>query len=213
MFIVRDKTTHAVAAIHQYPPVFDAGGCLLGGVQMLGIVAELYESVEGDGPEITFVPGLLTYDGEWDVADGDAYAAAVEVMRPYAGQQAGKRSAVTALLDTKLAAGYPHDFGGEIGVKVLQTRDIHDRTNWLVSQASYGAAVAGGAGAVMGAAFRTEDNVNITLSYADGLNVLLAMAAWAAAHYARSWELKDAIADAADEAALDAIDITSGWPS
>jgi hypothetical protein len=37
------------------------------------------------------------------------------------------------------------------------------------------------------------------------------MAQWGAAKYAKSWALKDAIAEAADEAALDAIDIESGW--
>jgi len=127
-------------------------------------------------------------------------------------KKAAKRDAVSALLDAKLTAGYPYDFGAPHGVKALQTRDIHDRTNWLVSQASYAAAVAGEAGAVMGANFRTEDNFNIVLSYADGLNVLLNMAAWGALHYARSWELKDAIAAAADDAALEAIDIESEWP-
>jgi hypothetical protein len=95
----------------------------------------------------------------------------------------------------------------------LQTRNVDDRTNWLVSQASYSAAVAGGFGAVMGANFRTEDNVNITLSYAAGLNVLLAMAAWGVAHYARSWELKDVMTAASDDAAISAIDIDGGWPS
>lgn len=123
------------------------------------------------------------------------------------------RRAVAAELDKRLTAGYSHNFGGEIGVKILQTRNIDDRTNWMTSQASYSAAVAAGpeVAAVMGANFRTEDNVNIVLSYADGLNVLLAMAAWGAALYARSWELKDTITAAADDAALDAIDITSGW--
>ena len=125
--------------------------------------------------------------------------------------KAAKRAAVSALLDAKLSGGYEHDFGEPYGVKKLQTRNIEDRTNWLTSQASYGAAIAAGAGAVMGANFRTEDNININLSYSDGHAVLLAMAQWGAAKYAKSWALKDAIAEAADEAALDAIDIESGW--
>ena len=124
-----------------------------------------------------------------------------------------KRDAVSALIDAKLSGGYVHNFGEPFGEKRLQTRNIEDRTNWLTSQASYSAAVAGGAGAIMGAAFRSEDNVNITLSYADGLDVLLAMAGWGAAHYARSWALKDLITAAEDEAALEAIDIESGWPA
>ena len=125
--------------------------------------------------------------------------------------KAAKRAAVSTLLDAKLSAGYEHDFGDPYGVKKLQTRNIEDRTNWLTSQAAYGAAIAGGAGAIMGANFRTEDNININLSYSDGHAVLLAMASWGAAHYARSWTLKDEIEAAADEATLDAIDIESGW--
>lgn len=122
------------------------------------------------------------------------------------------RIAVGAQLETLLAAGYPHDFGGEFGIKVLQTRDIRDQTNWLISQASYSSMVALGNGAVVGANFRTADNVNIEMSFQAGLVVLLSMAAWGAARYQRSWSLKDAIAAAEDEAALDAVDIESGCP-
>lgn len=122
------------------------------------------------------------------------------------------RAAVNAKLDTVLTSGYSYDFGAPYGVKVLQTRNVEDRTNWLTSQAAYSAAVASGAGSVEGATFRTEDNSTITLSYADGLNVLLSMAAWGAANYAASWSLKDAIAAAEDDTELDAIDIEQGWP-
>lgn len=75
-----------------------------------------------------------------------------------------------------------------------------------------GAAVAMGAGAVEDASFRTADNSTITLSYADGLAALLAMAAWGKAVMGRSWALKDAVAVAEDMAALAAIDIGAGWP-
>jgi hypothetical protein len=51
------------------------------------------------------------------------------------------------------------------------------------------------------------------LSYADGLNVLLGMAAWGAACMSNSWALKDAANAAEDETALDAVDVESGWPT
>lgn len=131
-----------------------------------------------------------------------------------AARLAASRVAASAQVDTKrdakLTGGYTHDFGGTIGVKVLQTRDADDKLNWLTSQAAYSAAVAGGQGATMGANFRAADNTTFTLSYADGLNVLLAMAAWGASVYGRSWALKDAIAAAADPAS---VDITTGWPA
>lgn len=129
-----------------------------------------------------------------------------------AAQRFAKNEAVAARRDALLASGYTHDFGAA-GVHVLQTRGADDKINWLTSQAAYGAAVASGAGAVMGATFRSADNATFTVSYAAGLGALLGMAAWGAAIFNRSWNLKDAVAEAVDEAALEAIDIADGWPS
>lgn len=123
-----------------------------------------------------------------------------------------KRLAVDSRRDAILTGGFAHDFGGSTGVKVLQTRES-DETNWLTLQNSCIAAVMAGQGATVGAVIRTADNVNVALSYADGLQVMLAMAAWGAAVYAASWKLKDAITAALDQASLDAIDITAGWPA
>ena len=125
-------------------------------------------------------------------------------------RKAALRDAVNDKLDALLTGGYTVQSGAMAG-KVLQTR-LEDRTNWLVSQASYSAAVAAGQGAVEGARFRTADNATYTLTFADGLAVLLAMAAWGAACMDRSWALKDAIVAAEDQAALDLIDIEAGWP-
>lgn len=127
-------------------------------------------------------------------------------------RKADKRAAVYAKLDSLLTGGYTVESGTMTG-KVLQTRDLEDRTNWLISQASYSAAIAGGMGAVEGAEFRTSDNANFVVTFSEGHSVLLAMAAWGAACMRRSWALKDAIAAAEDDEALDAIDIESGWPA
>lgn len=127
-------------------------------------------------------------------------------------RKAALHAAVHAKRDTILAGGFTHDFGAH-GVRVLQTRNVDDKIAWLTSQASYSTAVAAGAGAVMGASFRPEDDETFTVSFQDGRDALLAMAAWGAAVYANSWSLKDAIAAASDEAALDAIDIEAGWPA
>ncbi|TPJ95599.1 DUF4376 domain-containing protein [Mesorhizobium sp. B2-5-9] len=125
--------------------------------------------------------------------------------------KAALHEAVNAKLDAALSGGFTVQSGAMAG-KVLQTRDLTDRTNWLVSQASYSAAVASGAGAVENAKFRTADNATFTMSYAEGLNVLLAMAGWGAACLDNSWALKDAIVAAGDKTALDAIDVNAGWP-
>lgn len=127
-------------------------------------------------------------------------------------ERSTKRDAINLKLETVLTGGYIVEAGTMAG-KVLQTRNLEDRTNWLVSQASYSVAVAAGQGATMGAQFRTADNSTYTVSFADGLNVLLAMAAWGASCMNHSWGLKDAVAAAQDLVALDAIDIEAGWPA
>jgi hypothetical protein len=139
--------------------------------------------------------------------------------------KAGKRAQVGALLESKFQAGFT-PASGPVAGKTMQCRDLEDRTNWLTSQAAYLAAVSGGQGAAMGAAFRTADNSTITCSFSDGLNTLLAMAQWGKELFQKSWSLKDAItaiavvdtgnpkADLqAAVDALNAIDITSGWPA
>ena len=135
-----------------------------------------------------------------------------EVTAALGAARDARRLAVDARRDTILVSGFSHDFGAPNGVKVLQTRE-GDETNWLTLQNSCIAAVMAGQGATVGAVIRTADNVNIPLSYADGLQVMLAMAAWGAAVYAASWKLKDAIAAVADQIGLNAIDITAGWPA
>jgi hypothetical protein len=129
--------------------------------------------------------------------------------------KARKREAIEAHRDALLAGGFtvPQSASAALAGKVLQTRDSDDRTNWLVSQASYSAAVAAGSGATVAAKFRSADNVTVTISYAEGLDVLLAMAAWGAAVMDHSWALKDALAAAADAAAVDAIGIEADWPA
>lgn len=126
-----------------------------------------------------------------------------------------QQAALSALVDQKREATFAAGFmpaSGPLAGKTLQVRDIVDRTNWLTSQAAYAAAIAAGGGAIIGADFRTADNETISMSYSAGHGVLLAMAEWGQSIMARSWTLKDTIAAAADEAALDAIDIDAGWP-
>lgn len=128
-------------------------------------------------------------------------------------RKAAMKQAIDATRDALFSAGFTvAGTGTSLDGKVLQTRDVVDRTNWLTSQASYSTAVAGGFGDVVGATFRTADNVTVILTYAQGLNVLLAMAGWGAAVMGNSWALKDAVDAAEDEEALDAIDIGAGWP-
>lgn len=125
--------------------------------------------------------------------------------------KAAKRAAVGQRVDDAFAAGFTVPSGPMQGA-LLQVRTQEDRTNWLTSQASYSTMVALGHGAIVAARFRDTANVTHVISYQDGLTALLQMAAWGASIMARSWELKDAIEAAEDQAALDAIDVNAGWP-
>ncbi|GAA0760787.1 hypothetical protein FHS52_001129 [Erythromicrobium ramosum] len=128
-------------------------------------------------------------------------------------QKQALRERINARRDAAFAAGWTvSGTGTALDGHVLQTRDVEDRTNWLTSQASYSAAVAIGAGAVEDAMFRTAANATITLSYASGLAALLALAGWGKTVMGNSWSLKDAVDAAADQTALDAIDVEAGWP-
>lgn len=128
-------------------------------------------------------------------------------------QKKNQRDRINAKRDECFRGGFTvTGTGTALDGHVLQTRDIEDRTNWLTSQAAYAAAVAGGMGAAPGATFRTASNATIELTFFQGLNVLLAMAGWGKTVMGNSWVLKDAVEAAADQAALDAIDVEAGWP-
>lgn len=129
---------------------------------------------------------------------------------------AERKAALKADIEARAAQCFAAGFTpatGPLAGHTLQVRDNDDRTNWLTSQAAYAAAVAAGAGALPEAVFRTTANVTVTVTYQDGLEALLAMAAWGKQVMGNSWALKDAVDAAADDAELDLIDIATGWPA
>ncbi|WP_026379352.1 DUF4376 domain-containing protein [Afifella pfennigii] len=146
-----------------------------------------YAAIIATGTDITPVP------------DAERVAARRQVMR----------ASVDAERDRRLAAGYPTEIDGSPAT--LQTRPA-DRANWQTAAIRYATEIAAGNGAIAGATIRDADNANHTLSFADAHAILMAMADHGVAILARSWTLKDQIAAAEDEAALDAIDIEAGWP-
>ena len=142
--------------------------------------------------------------------DGDAWTIEPLSSDELAARRAATVATAIAAVEERTAdaflAGFPPalaEFAGER----LQVRNSEDRTNWLTSQASYTAAVGAGFGDVVDASFRTAGNATVTVSYAEGLQVLLGMAAWGRAIMSRSWALKDAIN--ADQP----YDLEAGWPA
>jgi hypothetical protein len=122
-----------------------------------------------------------------------------------------KKADAESQFDAIFAVGFAPT--GTMAGETLQVATIRDLTNWDISLGAYKEAVEAGAGSVEGAMFRTTSNAIFMISFSEGVSVLKAMRAWGQAMYQRSWELKDAIEAAADEAALDAIDVTTGWPA
>lgn len=110
-----------------------------------------------------------------------------------------------------IGQGYPFHAGEVLGVQHLQTRNNTDRTNWLTSQNAYQAQIAAGNGAVEGVSIRTAENNTVTMTFQEGYDLLLGMAAWGAHMYQVSWAKKDAIRACTTQAELDAIDPTEGW--
>lgn len=123
------------------------------------------------------------------------------------------RQEVNHLRDEKLEAGMPFDFEGDIGPKVMQTATERDRTNYLGSAQEYALQVQMGNGAEMGASIRTSDNTVVSMSFNDGLALMRLIGIHMGLITRHSWTLKDALDAATTQEELDAIDITTGWPT
>lgn len=156
------------------------------------------------------VPRLPVDGEEWDSGTG-AFVWNLAYLKQLKSLAVDERLGQAFLGGFTVPSGTTPALPASLVGHVLQTRNVTDRTNWLTSQAAYSAQVSAGNGSAMEASFRDADNVTVTVSYSDGLNTLLAMAAWGKALFQNSWSLKDQIAAAADKATLDAIDITTGW--
>ena len=162
----------------------------------------IFPVAEADDP-----PSDQRVIGSSVIDDGNGRPVRVHILEPLSAEDIRRqaRADVERRVGQAFLAGFAPPHPSFLGQR-LQVRDNEDRTNWLTSQASYAAAVSAGYGDVIDASFRTTSNATITVSYADGLNILLAMAAWGRDIFARSWALKDAI-DAGEP-----YDIDTGWP-
>lgn len=113
-----------------------------------------------------------------------------------------------------MQSGYAHDFEGSVGEHTFQTR-FEDETSWLALKDACNDAILAGMGDDQVALPpRTAANVNLTeLTYNQVAAFLRGMRVKQSQRLGYSWALKDAISAAADHAALDAIDVESGWPA
>lgn len=127
------------------------------------------------------------------------------------GRKVAMRREVDALWALHQETGYDHDFGAP-GVHRLQTRES-DLPYWLALAQTASIQVGLGNGDEPHGAIRTADNVNISVTASQALAAMLGTQAHLGAILAHSWTLKDMVTAAEDVAALDAIDVSAGWPS
>lgn len=122
-----------------------------------------------------------------------------------------RRVAVNAERDRRIALGCPVDFGGALTFRV-DTRNEADfrNINRLVTYAV--TEQAAGRGAEASILFRDAANATHTLTPDQVVALGRAVSQRVAAIYVASWGIKDAVAGAPDQAALDALDISQGWP-
>lgn len=102
---------------------------------------------------------------------------------------------------------------GPLAGKTLQTSGWKDSRAWLVMHGLYSRYVLNGDGAVMGAKFRATDGTRITVSYADGLDLLTAIGEWGVEVSNYADDLIDDTNAAADHVTFYALpSIETGWP-
>lgn len=144
------------------------------------------------------------------VNDKPGWIVATESI-PLADLKAAKRQAVETEYATRLAIGFP--LPGHPG-QTLQCRTDHDRTNWIGLMLKCQMMVAAGAGAQpCDMPLRTTANLGVQFTYAETLQIMLAILQWSAAMLGARWALKDACDTAATAEDLAAIDLSSGWPA
>lgn len=126
--------------------------------------------------------------------------------------KAEKQSALSAEYQSRIQS-FPWDFGAPFGVLHLQLRDVTDQANWLTLQCKAQMLIAAGQGDAEVLAIRTEENITVPVTANVAAQVMDALSSFGGNMKAHQWALKDAIMAAEDQAALDAIDITAGWPA
>lgn len=119
---------------------------------------------------------------------------------------------VEAAYQAFLDAGFPVTFEGVS--ETLQVGRDSDKSNWLIFKGALDDAV--GARAPLDGPsplpIRCTSNNSYSLTLGEALTVISDMRAWGFAALGNSWRLKDALNAAQTGEALNAVDLTEGWP-
>ena len=181
-----------------------------------GVVVEVVDLEDGIDLADAFHPDLGFRTCPEDVVpgwtfDGEGFAAPPAPAFDLAAARQAMQGAVNARRDAVIAAGFQHNFGAAAGIRTLDQRSEADAINWLGLKGVADAMIADGRGAdPIGIRDAHDDTFSSSASVVS--SAMVAMGVWRSSIIAHSWSLKDAIAAAEDEAALDAVDIEAGWP-
>ncbi len=191
--------------------------------------------VDGMSPEELTAAGAVWYEPAGPAPNGqivvetyltDQGGAPVEknLLEPIPLEQrkATTLAAIDAERDRRQQLDFAYDFGETLainpaketvsaGVKALQMRFDPDQRNWMGLQSQAVVAVISGMPDAL-APMRAEDNFNVQTTAQQVLVVTAAMVARNGAILFHGGDLKDQVRAAANGSALDAINITIGWP-
>lgn len=121
-----------------------------------------------------------------------------------------KRAALARQRNAIFRSGWTHDFGAA-GTHTLDLRNADDKANWTLLLIKTQGMIAANAGASP-TTIRTAANETASVTAAQANATMVAFLGWGEAVLAHKWALEEAINEAADIAALDAVDIEAGWP-
>lgn len=218
MFTVRNITDHRAYFLLPSAPDFDP---YLRTAQFRAprVTPADYEVVEAPRPATWIGGGALTWDGtSWTWTPPGTIGLDQ--------RKSDLRARVSAMHERQLNESFPFDFSifgakqatlanGTVepaGVRFLQCRP-QDRERWQAVYALASADVAAGNPDAPMKPIRTEDDARIPVNAAEAQTVMFALQGTKVLLLEHSWDLKDAIVQAADHAALDALDLDGGWPA
>lgn len=125
-----------------------------------------------------------------------------------------KLEEVNRAYEAFLQLGFPTaDFAGQPEPETLQCRNELDRTNWigLILKCQY--AISLGAGELpIDPPIRCTSNRMYAPSYSDAAGRMFALLGLVGEAQANNWRMKDLVQAAESGEALNAIDLTEGWP-
>lgn len=121
-----------------------------------------------------------------------------------------KLEEVNATYAAFLAGGFPVDFEGN--AETLQCGD-GDQTKWLIFLGACEEAIAAGFGdQPIPIPIRCTSNNSYVVTFSEAGQIVRDMRAWGFLAQANCWRLKDEVAAAETGEALNAVDLTEGWP-